>query len=171
MVQYAFKGGPLRIKNGKRASAQKIGEALTKIKEECSGRYNSKAVVAAARKETHYLHRFFEWRDSIAAEKYRQDQANKLMACIEIIEGKGKEERRLPAFISLVDRTGRNHYTVDEVLNSSDLQALALRQAEADFLAYERRLVQFADICSAIRSARELIAERRKANELPRPNA
>lgn len=168
MIKYAFKEGrPLGINNAKKANAQKIGEALTAIKRAAKGRYNSKAVLSAAR-DHKYLHQFFEWRDSLAAEKYRQDQARCLMSCLDIVETHKGEERRLPAFISLIERSGRSYHTVHEVLDSAELQAIALRQAESDLESYERRLHQFADICTAIRAARELIAERRAKHEKTR---
>jgi hypothetical protein len=171
MVQYIFRESPLRIIGAKRANPQKIGEALDKIRSNTRGRFNSKTIVNAARNSTNYLHRHFEWKDSIAADKYRQEQARELVGCIEVvIVDKGtKAERRMPAFISIIEKGGRQYHTVDDVLNSSALQGLALKQAERDFEAYERRLLQFADICDAIKAARELIRDRRRAieEELP----
>jgi hypothetical protein len=161
-IRYRFKDKPICIKNAAKADPQKIGEALTAIKQKTK-RFNSKAVLSAARDRSSYLHQFFEWKDSVAAEKYRQDQARELVVCIDVVEMKGKREvSRLPAFISLIERDGRRYHTVSEVMDSVDLQALALKQAENDLAAYEKRLAQFADICSAIRAARELVASRRK---------
>jgi hypothetical protein len=162
MIRYVFKEKPLTIQNAKEADAQRIGEALTEIKQKTKGRCNSKTVLGFARDRKHYLHKFFEWNNSVAAEKYRQEQARELMSCVDIVEGKGKKEKRLPAFVSLIDRGGRGYHTVQEVLDSEHLQDLALRQAEADLESYERRLAVFHEICDAIRTARELIAERRR---------
>jgi hypothetical protein len=165
MVKYVFKDQPLGINNAKNADPQKIGEALDAIKKATKGRCNSKTILDASRNSKHYLHQFFEWRDSLAAEKYRQDQARTLMRCLEIVEKHDGEERKLPAFISLIEREGRGYYTVREVLNSAELQAIALRQAETDLETYERRLAVFVDICNAIRAAREMISERREKYE------
>ena len=165
MIKYVFKDRPLGINNAKKADAQKIGEAIMAIKKTVK-KYNSKAIAeAVARNRKHYLHQFFEWRDAVCGEKYRQEQARTLMSCLDIVETHNGKERQLPAFISLIERSGRSYHTVHEVLDSADLQALALRQAEADFESYERRLRQFEDICSAIRAARELISERRAEHE------
>jgi hypothetical protein len=168
MIRYVFKDKPLVIKGGAKADPQKIGEALARIREQTKGRCNSKTVLDAARNNKHYLHRFFEWRDTIAAEKYRQEQARELVGCVDIVERaekKGDADRRLPAFISLSEKGGRNIRTVQEVLESSALQAIALKQAENDLAAYERRLEVFGDICNAIRQAREMIAARRARYE------
>ena len=160
-IRYEFKERPLTIQNSKAANAQRIGEALAEIKQRTKGKCNSKTVLDVARNRKHYLHQFFEWRNTVAAEKYRQEQARELMSCVDIVEGKGNREKRLPAFVSLIDRGGRGYHTIGEILDSEHLQDLALRQAEADLESYERRLAVFHEICSAIRTARELIADRR----------
>jgi len=169
-IRYVFKDKPITLMNADTADPQRIGEALAEIKEQTNGRCNSKTILDAARDRDSYLHQFFEWRDTIAAEKYRQGQARELVACLNIVEGKGKRERRLPAFISLVDeKTGRGYHSVREVMDSASLSALALRQVESEMLAMENRLLQFGEICNAIRHARELIAARRRQYEEAHP--
>lgn len=165
MIKYVFKDGrPNTLKGGSKADPQRIGEALADIKAKAKGKCNSKTVLDAARDKKNYLNRFFEWSDSIAAEKYRQEQAREIVTCIDIIEPATKNEkaRRLPAFINLAEKGGRNIYPVQDVLDSDALQSIALLQAERDLEAYEKRLMVFADICDAIRRARELIKERRE---------
>jgi predicted secreted protein len=165
MIRYVFKEGrPLGINNAKKADAQKIGEALAEIKRVTKGRCNSKTISEASRSHK-YLRQFYEWDDAVCGDKYRQEQARILMSCLDVVEGPKGKEQHLPAFISLVERTGRGYRTYAEVIDSAELQAIALRQAEGDFEAYEKRLMQFADICGAIRAARELIKERREKYE------
>lgn len=161
MVRYVFRDKPNTLKGGAKASPQKIGEALDRIKREAVGRYNSKTILDAARDKKNYLHRFFEWRDTVAAEKYRQEQARELVSIIDIVDESDGEERQLPAFVSLIERDGRQYRTIGEVIDSVELQAIALRQAETDLEAYERRLRMFRDICDALRTAREKVAARR----------
>jgi hypothetical protein len=161
-IRYEFKEKPITLKGAKTASAQRIGEALADIKQRTTGICNSKTVLDAARSPRHYLHRFFEWRDTVAAEKYRQEQARELMSCIDLVETKANKEKRLPAFVSIMDKGGRSYYAIQEVVSSVHLQDLALKQAEADMEHYERRLSQFAEIARAIARARQLIRERRE---------
>lgn len=160
MVQYVFRDRPLTIKNGATANPQKIGEALAKVREETAGRCNAATYLRAARATSNYLHRFVEWDDAVAAEKHRLDQMRELIACVDIVD-EANNNRRLPAFISLIERGGRGYRAIGEVMQSVDLQAAALRQAEDDLRAYERRLQTFVDVCDALRHARELIAQRR----------
>jgi hypothetical protein len=160
MIRYVFRDRPITIKG--KADAQKIGEALDKIKRATPGRCNARTFLNAAHDKSNYLHRHLEWNDAIAGDKYRLQQIREIVACIDIVDTSDKKERQLPAFISLIEREGRGYHTAREVLDSATLQDIALRQAETDFLAYEKRLQQFSDICSAIKTARELIAEKRE---------
>jgi len=162
MIKYEFRDRPNTLRGADKASAQKIGEALSKIKEQAKGRCTSKTVLEAVKgKPSNYLHRFFEWEDTVAADKWRQVQARDLIGSINIVDKARGEERRIPAFISLIDRSGHSYHRADEIISSAHLTDLALRQAESDMLSYERRLMIHADICDAIRKAREMIAERR----------
>lgn len=171
-IKYEFKERPLTIQNAGEADAQKIGEALADVKSKIKGKCNSKTALAVvARDRRHYLRQFLEWRNDVAAERYRQEQMRELMSCINIVEGRGSNQRRIPAFVSIIDKDGRAYHTASEVLNSARLQMLALEQVEAEMAACERRLLQFAEIANAIRRARELIAEQRRRYEEARPSA
>jgi len=170
MTRYIFRDKPVTLKGADKANPQKIGEALAKIRRETEGKCNSKTILKHAHDKANYLHRFFEWRDGVAAEKYRQTQAQELMSCIDIVEREGKKsERRLPAFVSLNGKNGRNYHEIGEVLGSAELQVVALKQAEADFEAYARRLIIFAEICGAIKEVTRLIKRRREEYEEKRP--
>jgi hypothetical protein len=170
MIKYVFRDRPVTLKGADKANPQRIGEALTKIRRETEGKCNSKVVLDRARDKSNYLHRFFEWRDGVAAEKYRQVQAQELMSCVDIIEREGKkDEKRLPAFVSLNGKGGRSYHTIGDVLGSAELQVIALKQAEADFESYARRLMAFADICGAIKEVTRLIKRRREEYEERRP--
>jgi hypothetical protein len=166
MVQYVFRDRPQTIKG--KADAQRIGEALDKVKKATTGRCNARTFLNAARDKSNYLHRHLEWNDKIAGDKYRLEQIRELVRCIDIVGEREGEPPVMPAFFSLIERAGRGYRTAEEVLSSVDLQAIALKQAENDFLAYERRLQQFTDICAAIRTAREMIAERRAKEDRKR---
>jgi hypothetical protein len=171
MIRYVFRDRPLALKGGRKADPQKIGEALAKIRKRTKGRCNSKSVLDAARDQSNYLNRFFDWEDSVAGEKWRQEQARQLVSSIDIVETHKGKERALPAFVSINQRGGHSYHPIGEVLGSAELQIIALRQAEADFESYSKRLMRFADIANAIRAVRDLIAKRRAEYEAARPQA
>lgn len=158
MIKYVFKE-PLTIQNAKKANPQKIGESLSAIAAANKGRLTPHAVVDEARNERHALHRFFEWRDEVAAAQYRLDQARNLIRSVRVVNE--EDETEAPAFISINEKSGVSYRSLGEVLESADLQALALAQAEKDMASYEKRLRMFEDVCDAIKTAREKIAKRR----------
>lgn len=159
MPRYVFNDEkPLTLKNAKNADPQVIGEALTKISAATNGKLTPSAVVEAARNRRHPLHRFFEWDDTAAAEKWRQDQARGLIRCVRIDAG---DEPPAPAFLSIADRSGTAYRPLAEVLSSVELQLAVLSQAERDLAAFEKRYRDFSDICDLVRAAREKARDRR----------
>lgn len=161
MVAYCFKDGPLIIKNAKKADAQQIGDALATITQKNNGHLTPRAVVGAARNNRSPLHRFFDWDDAIAAEKFRLEQARDLIQHIKIVDDARPEPA--PAFISITQRGGTSYRTLADVQGSTELQLAALQAAERDLRSSERRYQMFADICTIIRAAREQV-ERRRIN-------
>lgn len=64
--------------------AQKIGPELEQI-EERHGKLTPDVILAEARKKKSYLHRFFDWSDSLAAEKWRKHQARQLISHVRVV--------------------------------------------------------------------------------------
>lgn len=62
-------------------SAQDAGEELERIYGE-RGKIDAADVVDDSRPVDAVLHPCFEWRDDIAAEKYREQQARKILTCL-----------------------------------------------------------------------------------------
>jgi hypothetical protein len=171
MIKYRFKEDePLTIKAADKANPQKIGEALTKISASNGGHLVPSAVVEAARDAKNVLHRHFEWNDKTAAEKFRLDQARSLIRCIHV-ESDDTESGVTRAFLSIREKSGISYRTVEDVLNSADLQSRLLAQAERDLISFETRYKNLSDICDLIRQARERLAVRRQAGQDNRVNA
>jgi hypothetical protein len=163
MISYVFKDGPVTIKNAAKADPQKVGAALAQIAEQQRGRLTPPAVIEAARNNRHPLHRFFEWDDAVAAESYRLDQARTLIRCVKIVSDDHAEPA--PAFLSISDKGGTSYRTLQDVMDSADLQNHVLVAAERDLAAFEKRYRSLSDICDIIRDAREKIAARRANHE------
>lgn len=71
-------------------SAQKAGEELERIYTE-HGKIEPKDVVDESRSEDAVLHPCFEWRDDVAAEKYREEQARTICRNIVIVAQKDND--------------------------------------------------------------------------------
>ena len=159
MIKYEFRE-PLTIQNGKKADPQKIGEALEKIGG-ADGTLEPEAVVEAARPKRHVLHQFFEWRDDVAAEAYRLDQARRIVRCIRIVAEDDGPSRL--AYVSITDRTqGRRYVPTSALIDNTRLQLQVLEAAERDLLAWERRYRDLTDLCDLVRVARERLRDRRR---------
>lgn len=81
-TQYTY-----RIKPGarfKESDAEVIGPELVKIAERHEGSFTPEQVVEAAQPTAAPLHRFFDWDDATAAEKWRVHQARVMTGSIEV---------------------------------------------------------------------------------------
>ena len=159
MIKYVFSEKPLTIKNAKKANAQKIGEALASIATANDGDLMPQKIVDAAATDKR-LRPHFEWDDGIAANAYRCDQAREIVRCVHI-ENTDTESGVARAFLSVRDRDHVSYRALGEILQSKDLQARILAQAEKDLISFENRYSALEEICALVRQARERLAVRR----------
>jgi hypothetical protein len=158
---YQFSRGGVPVhKHSKDDDPAVIGGELDKIAAAHDGRLQAADVVEAANPAGHPLHRHFEWRNNVAAQMWRQEQARSLIRSIEVVmDDNGGEERTAPAYVSVVD-SGRSYRAIREVLTSSKLQLSMLVQAERDLRNWQNRYRELTDICEVVREARGRLAER-----------
>lgn len=159
MIKYVFRDGPVAIKGGAKANPQVIGEALEAIRSAGGGDLKPKAVVDAARRKSHPLHKHFEWEDAVAAEAYRLDQARALIRVVRVVDEE-TAEGNTRAFISINENRRVAYRSAEQVKTSADLQLAVLKQAQRDLEAFERRYRELKDICAIVQQAREAIAAR-----------
>jgi hypothetical protein len=173
MIKYIFKEDEVpAFKNRDKANPQAVGEALAQITEKSKGHLTPKAVVGAARDAGSILHQHFEWDNSVAAEKYRLDQARSLIRAIHVADIM-VDDKPARAFLSIADKGGTTYRTVDEVLSSQDLQQRVLEQAHRDLIAFETRYRSLEEVCKFVRQAREKLEKRivKKGRGRPEANA
>lgn len=66
------------------------------------GKLDAADVVDESRPETAVLHSCFEWRDDVAAEKYREEQARALVRCVVTVqEAEGQKPVEVRAFFHI----------------------------------------------------------------------
>ncbi len=108
------------------------------------------AVVQEARDKDSPLHRYFEWDDAVASDKYRLDQARQLIASIEIISDDRHESA--PAFVSLAsDRITGGYRDVNDVLSSAQLRKELLSTALGELKAMQYRYDRLAELVKVIK--------------------
>lgn len=115
-------------------------------------------VVEDARPKDSLLHGAFEWRDRIAAEEYRLEQARRLIrsVVVQATNNASPEQTlssRVRAFV-VVNRDGEDSYTsISVALNDPALRQQVLARAKGELEAWRTRykdLTEFAEIFSVV---------------------
>lgn len=89
------------------ATAEQAHEAFETIRKR-DGKLTAPAVVDEARPEESVLHEDFEWRDDIAAEKYRQQQAWQMISAVRIVWEEKSPPVRAYVNVRLVEQDALN---------------------------------------------------------------
>lgn len=125
-------------------------EVAAKVCEELEreGNLNAKALVDASRDENAPLHDMFEWDDAIAAEKYREEQAKKIIRSIElVIEDKPMNFR---AFSSIAPKV---YQSTQSAMSRDDTRMILLNNAKTELQAFKRKystLKELSEVFEAI---------------------
>ena len=134
--------------------AQAVGEMLETLSNSPTG-LTPKTLVDANRAEGSLLHNEFEWRDDVAAEKYRESQAAKIIRNVVIIENTTndeEEDRPVRGFCSTPGCIG-NYVTLQTALTNEAFKAKLMEDAKRDakaFLGKYRRLERLSSVNNAI---------------------
>lgn len=118
-----------------------------------AGKLTPPAVVAAARPIDSTLHDRFEWDDTIAAEKYRHEQAAQLIRSVKVTyvadERGPRTVRSYLAVRADEDATTREYVPTEEVVTDPLMRRIVLRDMERDIAILKARyghLEEFAEI-------------------------
>jgi hypothetical protein len=140
--------------------AQVAGEIFTGI-EKKYGRVDPRVVVDESRMVNAPLYKCFEWDNNIAAEKYREKQAQTMIQNIVVVNVKdesGKSLEPVRAFVSVMDNENERKYVSIEVaVNNDDYNSQIIQRAFDELKAFEKRyegINKFSDVFRAIRNLR-----------------
>ena len=115
-------------------SAQVVGPIFDRMGNE--GRLTPKNVVEEARPEESPLHPEFEWNDAIAAEKWREKQAQLLIAHTIIIREDNPSATPVRAFHVTVEQS---HYEpIDVILKDETKREVLLENAKRELIAFKK---------------------------------
>ena len=81
-------------------SAETAGEELERV-EHKHGKVTPELVLEESRKEKAPLHKCFEWNDSIAAEKYRLNQAGQIIRNLVVVLDEYQQSEPVRAFVNI----------------------------------------------------------------------
>lgn len=133
---------------------QEVGETLHKIKR-THGNLSPRLVIEAARPAGSALHRYFDWDNKKAAEKWRIVQARDLIASVVTVEVKNRKVLPVRSFISV----GKSYEPVFAVLSDERLRQMALQDLQNSIAQLEEKIRTFRDlrdVLQALRRVREV---------------
>ena len=129
-------------------------DELLAIRDANDGVLTPEIVVDVARDPAHPLHSRFEWDDSVAAEKYRRDQAHVLIQKAKVAyqpRGESGPPRLVRAFVAM--RAGEGHVfdPVEEVAQDPLRRRMALADMEREWKTLRRKYEEFAEFLDMVR--------------------
>ena len=151
--KYQYRAG-FRI-NG--IDAQTVGEECNRISETVG--LTPKTLLDANREEGTPLHDYFEWRDDVAAEKYRETQANYIIRSVMIVNEETKEPVKVFHSISV---EGQIEYkNIDTIVKSKDLTEQMLENAKKELFSFQvkynalRNYAELSEVFTSIEKLKE----------------
>lgn len=133
------------FKDGSRVHGdpQKVGEELTRIRQQ-RGALRAPEVVDEARKSGNPLHRYFEWDNRAAADKYREEQARHLIASVVVIQtAEHGEVNPIRAFVKISTEQIDSYEPIATVMGDAGLRERVIREVIEDISDMRRKLVTF----------------------------
>jgi hypothetical protein len=136
---------------------------LKRIAKENKGLITPDSIVERAKSKTSILHKFFDWDDSIAAQKHRLHQARQLLrVTVEYIET--YEDKPVKVFVSLTpDRLTREGYrTLTNVMEDEQLRGILLDDAVSDMETFKKKYALLRELEKVFMEMEEVITRVKK---------
>ncbi len=141
-----------------KVDAQRAGTEIEKIRISNGGIVSTQRVLDVAKKPNNPLHNAFEWDDAKAANKYRVQQARRLISSIVIIEKENGKEKILPAFVTVkIEDEARSYRDIKTIKADESLHRSIEKQAIKDLKNWINRYHSFTELSPVIEPIRLLI--------------
>ena len=164
-TKYTFASGS-RLKASKANVAGRELDRLTKV----NGGLTAKNVVDSARSRKSPLHDFFEWSDSVAAERYRHEQARHLMRCVVVMidDVSIKTDKPIRAFIAFEKqpeslRDDGRYVAMHQILTDAELREQLVDEAFEELKRWEKRYNHLNEIAGIVKARMRIEAARKAA--------
>lgn len=148
-MNYQWKPGA-RIK----ADPNAAGKMCEDLEKSPTG-LTAKALVDANRPEDAPLHDYFEWRDDVAAELYRERQGYHVINCI-CVKAEEKDKQPMRAFFVVEQKSG--YESINVIVKNEDKYARLKESAKRELIAFKRKYAQILEIQPAIDDAIEQLS-------------
>lgn len=145
----------------KAREAKIVGRELSAISKR-HGHFTPENVLDAARSEESPLHRYFEWDDAVAGEKYRLDQARHLIRSVKVIYS-DTQPRPVRAFCNVAaDNTLESVYVpITVAISNPNYRKQILSTAYNELKAWQNKysdLNEFASVFKSIEKAEKVVS-------------
>lgn len=144
-----------------------VVKALREI-EAKHGIITPKAVVEAAKAKNSPLHGFFEWDDKAAANKYRQQQARQLIACVYVRDSDSETSEPVRAFVNIKadaedNETAQGYVSQGAMLKNPGLQQQIIRYASEQLILWRKKFGGYQEFYQVAKAIDEVVKPGEKA--------
>lgn len=133
-------------------SAEKAGKCLDQIQKKY-GKLTPDFVVQEAKNSKHPLHNCFDWNDSIAANKWRKEQARNMIQSITVFIEDRPEVPEVRAYVNVKDGTKHKYITVNDAMDNDQYREQVLQDAYNEIIGWRNKyhnLNEFSKVFVAI---------------------
>jgi hypothetical protein len=144
-------------------NARKVLDGIKKRK----GKLLAADIVDTARDEDSPLHRYFDWDDSSAAEKYRLWQARQLIVTVHLLNDGLSGPTQMYYSLGADRRAGGGYRDVRDIIASDELRDELILTASRELAAFKERYQRvkrdLAEVFEAIDHLEERVTKKAKA--------
>lgn len=128
-----------------------------------AGLVNPHAVLERARDPDSALHEHFTWEDGEAAEKWRLEEARRLIRVFVMVPAK-ETAAPVRAFVSLTSdrQAGGGYRSIEAVLSDDELKAQFLADAMAELKAFQVKYARIKELAEVFRAIDKIEKKNRK---------
>lgn len=127
-----------------------------------AGMLTAKNLVDVSRPETAPLHDEFEWNDSVAAEKYREDQARYVIRSLRVVIDETKPPERVYCNLEI---TKPEYTSIEKALRFADTTEMLLRNCRRDAEAFLAKYRHISELAAAVVQLDKFLDETKTAGE------
>lgn len=132
--------------------AEKAGKEMERI-ERKHGEVTPENVLEESRAEGATLHNLFEWDDTVAAEKYRLNQAGLIIRNLTVTIETVETKPTMRAYVNVSDDTKGRFISITNAMSNEDTREIVLRNALAELKEFRKKysdLQELSEVFSAI---------------------
>jgi hypothetical protein len=127
--------------------AQIAGEHLERIRIRNNGYLSPRAIVDDAKSEESPLHPAFEWDDTVAAQRHREQQARTIIgSIIAVIPERSKETAPVRAFVSITKEGQKSYTSIAQAMSDEELRAQVVAQAWRELQSWRKRYAEIKEL-------------------------